>query len=119
LANDDGERRAFADDALDEQSAAVPVHDMLDDRKSKSRAFTLGAIVALDAIEALGQSRQMPPRNASAVIFDAHKYERPGGRRRRKQSDPPRFRPSASGDFDGFVARLCCTKLEPDSSPVR
>src|SRR6476661_2029980 len=55
----DCEGRAFSRIAGNREPAAVPVHDVLDQRKAKPGAALRAAIGDVDAVEALGQSRQM------------------------------------------------------------
>lgn len=56
---DDPESAALAGGALDPQAAAVAVDDVLDDREPQPGAAHLARAVAVDAIETLGQTRDM------------------------------------------------------------
>src|SRR6185437_15900590 len=58
--------------APDRHQAAVPVKDMLDDRKPQARPLLLAAGLGVDAIEAFGQARYVDGGYAHAVIDDRY-----------------------------------------------
>ena len=67
----DGEGGAGAGRAVDGQPAAVAVEDVLDERQTESGSALRAAFGDVDAIEALGQPRQMFGRDARPVIAHA------------------------------------------------
>ncbi len=56
--------------ALDAQLTAMALHDVLDDRQSQTGAAGVPRAAPIDAIEALGQSRQVLARDAGSVVDD-------------------------------------------------
>ena len=67
---DEPEGRALARLAVDVELAAVTLHDVLDDRQPEPGAAGLARAAAVDAIEALGQPRQMDARDPWAAVDD-------------------------------------------------
>src|SRR5262245_28267043 len=63
-----GERRALADLALDGELAAVAVEDGLDQRQPETGAALGAALRDVDAVEALGQARQVLGRDARTMM---------------------------------------------------
>ena len=59
-----GKRRTFARLALDRKLATVPIEDVLDQRETQARAAFSAALRDVDAIETLGQPRQVFRRDA-------------------------------------------------------
>src|SRR5216684_3680778 len=66
-----GERCTFAEPAFDAEPAAMAVEHVLDQRKPEPGAALGAALADVDAIEPLGQPRQMLRRNARPVIANA------------------------------------------------
>src|SRR5680860_496355 len=62
--------RALAWLAADGEFAPVAVQDVLDDCQAKARAALLPARRHVDAVEALGQPRQVLRRNARPIVDD-------------------------------------------------
>src|SRR5207244_2716339 len=52
------------------QLAAVPLHDMLDDRQAEPRAAGLARAAAVGAVEPLGEARQVLACDARAGVGD-------------------------------------------------
>ena len=67
---DEPEGRALAGLARDVELAAVTLHDVLDDRQPEPGAAGLARAAAVDAIEALGQPREMLAGDAAAAVDD-------------------------------------------------
>src|SRR6516162_4245712 len=67
-----GEHRAGPQAAFDGESAQVTIEDMLDERETQSGAALGAALSDIDAIESLGQTRQMFGRNPRPVVAYAH-----------------------------------------------
>src|SRR5258708_1689254 len=63
-----GEGGALAGDALDRQSPAVPVEDVLDQREPEASAALRTAFGHVDPIETFGQPRQVLGRDAGTVV---------------------------------------------------
>ena len=70
----DGEARARAFGAGDGQPAAVAVDDVLDDGEAEARAQPVARLLALDAVETLGQTRQVLAPDARPLV--AHRDAR-------------------------------------------
>src|ERR1039457_7216795 len=68
--NPDGDRRAFMHLALDPQHATVQLHDVLDDRQAQAGAAELARAGPIDAIESLGQARDIGGRTPLACTRD-------------------------------------------------
>src|SRR5258708_11588414 len=64
------EGRALAGRALDVEAAAVAVDDVLDDGEAQPGAAQLARAGGVDAVEALGESRQVACRTAVALVAD-------------------------------------------------
>src|SRR5262245_37256793 len=62
------ERRALPEHALDRQAAAVPAGDVLDQGETEAGAALCPALAHVDAIEALGQPRQVVRGDAGAIV---------------------------------------------------
>src|SRR5262249_22517431 len=71
-----GEGRAWPQHALDGQPAAMAVENVLDQRQAQAGAALGAALGDVDAIEALGQPRQMLGGDARAAV--AHRHPRLG-----------------------------------------
>ena len=67
----DGESSARAGRAIDGQPAAVAIEDVLDQRQAEAGSALRTALRDIDAVEALGQPRQMLRRDARPVIAHA------------------------------------------------
>src|SRR5262245_42774571 len=67
----DRERRAAADLAVDRQRAAMAVDDVLDDGEAQPGSAELTRAAGVDAVEPLGQARQVLARDAVALVRDA------------------------------------------------
>src|SRR5579862_4438174 len=67
----DGKSGARSGRAVDGQPAAVAVENVLDQRQAEAGAALRAAFGDVDAIEALGQPRQMLGRDAGAKITHA------------------------------------------------
>src|SRR6185295_7088897 len=65
---DELERRPLAELARDVELAAVALHDVLDDRKAEAGPARFARAAALDAIETLGQARQVRARDAGPGV---------------------------------------------------
>src|SRR6266540_2838939 len=63
-----GEGGALPEHALDGQAAAVAVEDVLDQREPQAGAALRAALADVDAVEALGQPRQMLGRDAGTMV---------------------------------------------------
>src|SRR6476661_620406 len=66
--NADGKTTAGPQFRLDAHLGAMPVEDVLDDCQAKASAAARAAFLHIDAVEALGQSRQMHFGNARTEI---------------------------------------------------
>src|SRR5262245_7110097 len=66
----DGEGRALAVLAVDGERAAVAVDDVLDDREPEPGAAECARAPGVDAVEALGEARQVLARDALALVGD-------------------------------------------------
>src|SRR5258708_37402109 len=64
------EGRALAGRALDVEAAAVAVDHVLDDGEAEAGAAQLARARGVDAVEALGEPRQMVGGNAVALVAD-------------------------------------------------
>ena len=64
------ERAALALDALDRQAAIMTLQRVLDDREPEARAAARAAFGGRDAIEALGQPRDMLARDPGTPDAD-------------------------------------------------
>src|SRR5579885_1739385 len=78
----DGEDRALAELAVDVERATMVVDDVLDDGEAEAGAAQFARAPGIDAVEALGEPRQMLARDALAVIAHAD------GERRRTIARP-------------------------------
>ena len=67
----DGESGALARGAVDGQPAPMAVEDVFDEGKAEAGAALRPALGDVDAIEALGEPRQMFRRDARPVIAHA------------------------------------------------
>src|SRR5215468_695034 len=63
-----GKRRPLSDAGGNVQFATMPVEDVLDDGEPQTRASLLAACRHADAIEPLGQPREVLRRDARAVV---------------------------------------------------
>jgi hypothetical protein len=72
-AQEDGKHRAGAEGALDVEKSAVAVEDVLDDREPEPGAAHFARARGIDAIESLGQSRQMLAGDALALVTHGHR----------------------------------------------
>src|SRR5690606_1568134 len=66
----DGEGRALAGCAADVDAPAVALRHVLDDGQPEAGAAGLARAAAIDAVEALGQARQVLGRDARAAVGD-------------------------------------------------
>src|SRR5262245_25914899 len=64
----------------------MALDDMLDDGETKPGAAGLAAPRGIDAVKALGDSRQMLARNARAIVCHGEGDPRPASRRRQPHS---------------------------------
>src|SRR5687768_8506406 len=64
------EDRTLTGCALDREPATVAVDDVFDDGEAQAGALPFAAFLTLDAIEALGEPRQMLARHARPVVAD-------------------------------------------------
>src|SRR6185437_7483900 len=87
----DGEDRALAQLALDVECAAVVAHDVLDDGEAEPGAAQLARAGGIDAVEALGEPRQVLARDALAMVADGD------GKRRRALAGPRRRQQARRG----------------------
>src|SRR4051794_10757748 len=67
---DEPEGRALARLAVDVELTAMALHDVLDDRQSQPGAARLARAAAVDAIEALGEPRQVDACNPRTAVDD-------------------------------------------------
>src|SRR5690606_13880012 len=67
-----GEPAALAELALDRETAAMAVEDVLYDGEAEAGAAQLARTAAIDAIESLGEARDVLGRNALALVGDGH-----------------------------------------------
>src|SRR5690242_11906163 len=83
----DGEDGALALLALDVERTAMVADDMLDDGEAEPGAAQLARAGGIDAVEALGQPRQVLARDALAVVAhgDGKRRRALAGPRRRQQ----------------------------------
>src|SRR6266851_631275 len=65
-----GEAAAFARRAVDGERRAVARERVFDDGEAEARAAGLARAAAIDAIEALGQARDVLRRDADARVLD-------------------------------------------------
>src|SRR6185437_12151011 len=72
----DGEDRAYAQLALDLERAAVMADNVLDDSKAEAGSAQLARARRIDAVETLGEPRQIVARNAGAGILDRDRERR-------------------------------------------
>jgi len=72
-AQEDGEHRAGAEGALDVEKTAMAVEDVLDDREPEPGAAHFARPRGVDAVEPLGQSRQMLAGDALALVTHGHR----------------------------------------------
>ena len=68
--------------AVDAQPPAVALDDMLDDREAKPGAAERAAAAGIDAVETLGDPRDVLGRDALALVGDRQVQHRPFGMRR-------------------------------------
>src|SRR5439155_24007241 len=88
----------------DPQAPAVPLDDMLDDGQPKPRAALRTAPPRIDAVETLGDARDMFGRDPLAFVTHAQMHHRPLGRR--PDEDRPPFAPVADGIADQILDEL-------------
>src|SRR5437667_9066509 len=70
-----GENRAGAEGAVDVEESAVAVEDVLDDREAEPGPAHFARACGVDAVEPLGQPRQMLTGDAFALITHGHRQE--------------------------------------------
>ncbi len=125
----DLEQRALALDAFDPQAALVAIDDVLDDGETKAGARVIAGAPAFDAVEALGQARQLGARDARPEIADrqdgarraaalgrqqghaaAEAVERPGQPRQiglgAREPDGDRHRRARRAELDGVLDQV-------------
>ena len=94
------EDRALARLAVDVELAAVALHDVLDDRQPEPGAAGLARAAAVDAIEALGQARQVLARDARAACRATANSPPPSPSTRQRDVDPAAVGRVADGVVD-------------------
>src|SRR2546426_10511094 len=64
------EGRSCTQSALDAQASAVPIENMLDQRETEACSSHRAALFHVDAIEALGQARQVLGSDTGSIVAD-------------------------------------------------
>src|SRR5579864_1808909 len=72
----DGDAGAHAERAPDIERAAMALDDVLDDGEAKACASGFAAARSINAVETLGDARQMLPRNPRPMVGDCEEHPR-------------------------------------------
>src|SRR6185437_16366825 len=97
------EHRPFAKLALDFQQAAMMIDDVLDDGEPEAGAAQRARPRRVDAVETLGEAREMVARDPLALVADRDRERRRAlGRLRYLDGD----RGAGAGVFDGIVDQV-------------